>query len=439
MPRIVEKVFNDAMNRLEKDPAGKASNALDWLNRFALLDDHKQQISVVRNAMDKDTNWRDLYVNSMRELNPEVRNRVAYNFLFNAGLRSIPKQRKLAEKMGHDIPWAILFDPTDRCNLKCTGCWAGEYARSNDLEYDLLERIVSEGEKLHIHFYVVSGGEPLLRRDDLLTLAKNHRNSIFHVFTNSTLITEKFAAECVEAGNIVFAISVDGFETATDARRGKGVFRRIMAASTILRDHGIPFGFSTTYDRNNVDEVFSDAFVDMLIARGFLYGWYFTYMPVGIDPNVELMATPEQRAFAYDRVQTFRKTKAAFIADFWNDGEATDGCIAGGRKYFHINAAGDIEPCAFIHYASGNIRDMSVKEALSSPLFMAYQKRQPFNENMLRPCPLIDNPVSLVECLEESAAYCTQCNKVDPAQLADRLKVYEARWGKIAESIWTKG
>jgi MoaA/NifB/PqqE/SkfB family radical SAM enzyme len=304
------------------------------------------------------------------------------------------------------------------------------------LEYDLLDRIVIEGKQLHIHFYVVSGGEPLIRKDDLLKLACKHRDSIFHIFTNGTLINEKFAEDCVEAGNITFAISLDGMEDSTDARRGKGTFQHVMASADILKKHGLLFGFSTTYHRDNVLEVFSDEYVDMLISKGFRYGWYFTYIPVGINSDVNLMATPVQRAYAYERIQNFRKTKPVFLADFWNDGEATEGCIAGGRRYFHINAAGDIEPCAFVHYANGNIRDMSVKEALTSPLFRAYQKRQPFNENMLRPCPLIDNPSSLVECLEESAAYCTQCTEVNPHEFADMMKDYNTDWGRVADAIW---
>lgn len=438
MPKIKKKFFNMIMTRIDKDPTNRVVDALDLLKPMALRDEQKQQISAVRQALTNETNWRDLFIDFMVGLNPGVRNRIAYNFIFNSGLDSLPKQKKLEEELGHSVPWAILFDPTDRCNLRCTGCWAGEYTKKNDMELELLDRIVSEGEALHIHFYVVSGGEPLLRKDDLINLARRHPDSIFHVFTNGTLITEKFAEDCIKVQNIMFAISVDGFENSTDSRRGEGVFQRVMNGTGILRNFGIPFGFSTTYHHHNVEEVFSDEFIDMLTAKGFLYGWYFTYIPIGIDSNVNLMATPEQRAFAYERIQYFRRTKPAFIADFWNDGEATNGCIAGGRQYFHINAAGDIEPCAFIHYANGNIRNMSIKEALSSPLFMAYQNRQPFNDNMLRPCPLIDNPETLVECVKESGAYCTQCNDIEPAELALQLKTYETSWGQIADTLWQR-
>ena len=142
-----------------------------------------------------------------------------------------------------------------------------------------------------------------------------------------------------------------------------------------------------------------------MIDQGAAFVWYFTYMPVGNDAVPELMVTSEQRKFMYEQVRMFRKTKPIFAMDFWNDGEYVRGCIAGGRYYFHINANGDVEPCAFIHHSTVNIKQVSLLEALRSPLFKAYQQRQPFNKNHLRPCPLLDNPHSLKEVVRVSEAY----------------------------------
>ena len=119
------------------------------------------------------------------------------------------------------------------------------------------------------------------------------------------------------------------------------------------------------------------------------------------------MVTSEQRKWMYEQVRTFRKTKAIWSMDFWNDGEYVRGCVAGGRYYLHINANGDAEPCAFIHYSNYNIKDMSLLDVLKSPLFKAYQKGQPFSSNYLRPCPLLDNPERLPEMVDESKAVST--------------------------------
>lgn len=84
----------------------------------------------------------------------------------------------------------------------------------------------------------------------------------------------------------------------------------------------------------------SDEWVDFLIGKGCLFGWYFTYIPCGQDAVPELIASPQQREFMYHKVREFRKTKPAFLLDFWNDGEYVQGCVAGGRNYLHINANG---------------------------------------------------------------------------------------------------
>lgn len=434
---VGEKTVSKISEFLVKDPEKNIEKGLNLAAKLAIQQNHKYIIENIReHILDPNSNWHKLYVKAIRETSPEIIERLAINFFVNSVLNGIPKQYELAEKLGYSIPWAILFDPTDRCNLRCKGCWAGEYTQKNDLEFELLDRIVSEGEDLNIFFYVVSGGEPTVRKDDIVKLALGHPDSIFHLFTNGTLIDDKFAEQCVKAGNITFAISIEGFEESTDARRGKGVFQKVMKAAEILKRHGLVYGFSTAYHRYNVEEVSSDEYIDMLVDNGFKFGWYFTYVPVGSDSDLEFMATPEQREYIYHRVHKLRETKPIFIADFWNDGATTEGCIAGGRRYCHINASGDVEPCAFIHYATCNIRDVSLKEALGNQLFRAYQKRQPFNDNMLRPCPLIDNPDQLAACVNECGAYSTQIKRGDVNQLAQALQGYANDWGTRADILW---
>ena len=176
---------------------------------------------------------------------------------------------------------------------------------------------------------------------------------------------------------------------------------------------------------------------DFMIDKGAAFVWYFTYMPVGNDAVPELMVTPQQRKFMYEQVRMFRKTKSIFAMDFWNDGEYVRGCIAGGRYYFHINANGDVEPCAFIHYSTVNIKNVSLLEALKSPLFKAYQRHQPFNNNHLRPCPLLDNPDSLKEVVHTSGAYSTDMLKPEKVDdLTGKCVSTAEKWAVVADHIW---
>jgi len=78
--------------------------------------------------------------------------------------------------------------------------------------------------------------------------------------------------------------------------------------------------------------------------------------------------------------------------DFWADAPAVHGCIAGGRRYFHINHKGDVEPCIFAHFATHNIKEHTLLEVMKSPFFTGIRQHQPHTDNILRPCMIIDNP-----------------------------------------------
>jgi MoaA/NifB/PqqE/SkfB family radical SAM enzyme len=260
----------------------------------------------------------------------------------------------------------------------------------------------------------------------------------FMAYTNGTLIDEKMADQLQAVGNVSPAISLEGWREHTDARRGAGVFDRVVNALDRLRERGIAFGISLTIDRNNMEEVTSDAFIDFLMEKGALYGWSFHYIPVGSDPNPELMVTAEQRAYLVHRIHYIRNMIGFQIADFWNDGDLTQGCLAGGRRYFHINASGAVEPCAFVHVTLENIREKSLVEVLQSPLFTAFQRQQPFSDNLLRACPIIDVPGALRDIVKETGAKPSHKGADDVLQggLADFLDAHALRWQETADVIW---
>ncbi|MDN5302131.1 MAG: hypothetical protein PWQ60_1645 [Thermoanaerobacteraceae bacterium] len=433
-----EKVIEQGLKFIVKRPMDNMDRILEWVEKLPMAPHQRADVQSVKEFLrNKDTNWYRLADRLFTEIDPHVREKFAVNFFLNANFLGVPKQQEMAQKLGYSVPFAILIDPTERCNLSCTGCWAGDYQRKEELDFDTLDRVLTEAEELGIYFIVVSGGEPLVRKNDIIKLAEKHNSQVFHLFTNGTLVDDEFIEEMKRVGNITLAFSIEGFEQTTDARRGRGVFKKVMDAMDRMRKAGLIYGVSTTYSRNNTEELASEEFVDMLVDKGVTFAWYFTYIPIGKDVDISMMATPEQRAYMYERILEYRRTKPVFIMDFWNDGEASNGCIAGGRRYLHINARGDVEPCAFVHYATCNIKNVSLQEALGSPLMRAYQKRQPFNQNLRRPCPIIDNPEMLKEMVEESGAYPTQLHADETAEeFAEKLTPYADSWADIADRIW---
>lgn len=257
------------------------------------------------------------------------------------------------------------------------------------------------------------------------------------VVINGTLIDDAFADEMLRVKNLVPAISIEGFEEATNFRRGEGTYRKVIEAMTRLKERKLLFGISCCYTSKNVEVIGSEEYFDSMIDMGAKFAWLFTYMPIGAAAVPELIATAEQRKFMYEQIHKFRKTKPLFTMDFWNDGDAVGGCIAGGRGYCHINANGDMEPCAFIHYSDSNIKEKTLLECYQSPLFMAYRRSQPFNDNMLRPCPVLDNPGRLTQIVEESGARSTDLESPERAcDYCNRCVPAAEKWAPVADELW---
>ena len=257
------------------------------------------------------------------------------------------------------------------------------------------------------------------------------------VVINGTLIDDAFADEMLRVKNLVPAISIEGFEEATDFRRGEGTYRKVIEAMTRLKERKLLFGISCCYTSKNVEVIGSEEYFDSMIDMGAKFVWLFTYMPIGAAAVPELIATAEQRKFMYEQIHKFRKTKPLFTMDFWNDGDAVGGCIAGGRGYCHINANGDMEPCAFIHYSDSNIKEKTLLECYQSPLFMAYRRSQPFNDNMLRPCSVLDNPGRLTQIVEESGARSTDLESPERAcDYCNRCVPAAEKWAPVADELW---
>jgi len=436
---VSEKVLQEVLGCLARNPEKNTDRLLSAVKILARREEHRQQIEAIKHNIATNPAIRQLVQGGLRDTHPNVLQRLIYNWAVNSALLGIPRQRQLSESLGFNVPHTILIDPTSACNLRCEGCWAGEYTKHDVLEPELVDRILREAKELGIHWIVISGGEPFMY-PHLFDLASKHNDMAFMLYTNGTLIDDMVADKIVEVGNLSPVLSLEGWEERTDRRRGKGVFQRVTSAMDRLRKRGAVFGISLTATRENFEEITSDSFIDFLVEKGVRYGWIFHYIPIGRNPNPDLMLTPEQRSYMAERVPYIRTNWPLMLADFWNDGEQTQGCIAGGRRYFHITAGGAVEPCAFVHFSTDNIRDKSLRDILQSPLFAAYQKRQPFCDDHLRPCPIIDVPAALRDIVVECGAEPTHegAETVLTGEIGKFLDHRSAAWAAAVEELRAK-
>ncbi len=428
--------INQALNYVENNPEENIPKLMAFVDRHSPSGWYESQRAAVRQAIEEKGNWYQLILKAY-ELDPGVRKAFFQNLLFNGSLKGSATQNEMAEKYGCNIPWAILLDPTSACNMHCTGCWAAEYGHKLNLSLETIDSIIRQGKELGVYLYIYTGGEPLVRKADLIRLCEMHPDCEFLSFTNGTLIDEAFCQEMLRVKNFVPAISLEGFEEANDSRRGEGSYAKVKRAMELLKSHHLLFGISTCYTSRNYADITSEEFFDYLIESGALFCWFFHYMPVGNDAAIELLPTPEQRETVMRNIRAFRETKPIFTMDFQNDGQYVGGCIAGGRRYLHINAKGDVEPCVFIHYSNCNIHNTTLLDALQSPLFMAYHNGQPFNDNMLRPCPMLENPDLLPKMVSETGAVNTDYQSPESAEhLCEKTSRYAEKWTPKATELW---
>ncbi|MBQ7548574.1 MAG: radical SAM protein [Clostridia bacterium] len=442
------KVFKAALDHLidkvETEDAAEAANSVVNLAEKILGSAWKpESYQRLRDiAADKDSKWVRYADRIARDCDHGIVSTFLLNAAYEGGFRGFKTSEQASEEYKCNIPWIVLMDPTSACNLHCTGCWAAEYGHKQNLSFEVMDKVLTEGKELGIHACLFTGGEPLVRKKDIIRLCEKHPDVAFHAFTNGTLIDDEFCKELLRVKNFFVSVSIEGFEETNDARRGQGVYQKVLHAMELMKSYKIPFGVSICYTSKNYTVVTSDEFLDMLIDKGCYFAWYFHYMPVGMNASTDLLLTPEQRLYMKDRIREIRGLeggKEIFAIDFQNDGEFVGGCVAGGKRYMHINAAGDVEPCVFIHYSGANINDMSILDCLRQPLFLKYYENQPFNDNHLRPCPMLENPEILRKIVAESGAKSTDLESPETAEhLCSKCDQYAAHWAPVAEKVWAE-
>jgi MoaA/NifB/PqqE/SkfB family radical SAM enzyme len=303
----------------------------------------------------------------------------AFMLRFAAASKAASKKRRLAEDAGEHIPPFLIASITSQCNLHCAGC----YSRCNNATVDAAPvsqltdaewlRIFDEADELGISFILLAGGEPMLRRD-IIEAAGKKPGILFPIFTNGTFIDRRYFELFDRCRNLIPILSIEGEREITDARRGKGVYDRLIANMDAFQSRGLIFGASVTVTTENLREVSSDAFLEKLSARGCKAVIFVEFVPV-TEESKHLAPGDEERELLRQEIARLRRDHPEMVyISFPGDEKSSGGCVAAGRGFFHINSHGGAEPCPFSPYSDVNIKQSSLRQALHSPLFTALRE-----------------------------------------------------------------
>ena len=319
----------------------------------------------------------------------------AFMVRFAAASKKASAKRAEEEKQGLHVPPFLIASITSSCNIHCEGC----YSRSNHATVDGSPvkqlrssewlRIFKEADELGVSFILLAGGEPMLRRD-VIEAAGKKPSILFPVFTNGVYIDRDYFDLFDRCRNLIPILSIEGGRESTDQRRGEGIYDRLIANMDLFYAKNLIFGCSVTVTKENLTDVYSDRFIKSLADRGCKAVFFIEYVPV-TEESRHLAPEDAEREAMQQGISRLREEypEMVFVA-FPGDEKTSDGCIAAGRGFFHINSHGGAEPCPFSPYSDINMRDTSLREAIGSPLFRALRENDTLKEDHKGGCVLFE-------------------------------------------------
>ncbi|PEH74443.1 radical SAM protein [Edwardsiella tarda] len=377
------------------------------------------------------------WINTIKSLNSNCRKKLIRNLIFNHVVDGALLRDKAGDSYGTHIPFLVLISPTYECNLECKGCYSALYGNRYHYTESEIFDIIQQFYDLGIRFFTFTGGEPFVYKP-IMKIFEHFDDCYFMIFTNGTMITESKAEKLASLGNVSITISIEGFEEMTDWRRGRGTYKKILYAYERLNRNGVLCGASVMATSKNHNQICSNEFWDFLIEKlGVKYSWVFQYMPMGRDATMDLVPTGKQRYDRFHFLENLRRSgRLAFLADFWNHGFLVNGCMSGGANYLHVNAKGGVEPCVFQPYATDNVREKRIVDILKSKFFEGYKQQIPFNNNLMQPCPIIDNPDKFREHIMNCGAVPQHVGSDSYFKYSKEIDNIAKEWSKYAIKIW---
>jgi len=322
---------------------------------------------------------------------------------------------------GFARPYVVSWNLTYRCNLACEHCYldAGSspqvrtenFADRSELGTEECFRVIDEIATFAPEcLTILTGGEPLLRRDILEIVQRAAERELWVVVgTNGVRITENVAGRLAEAGARGLSLSLDALDPDRHDgfRKVRGAWQNTVEGAQILNRTGLPFIVQTTAGSHNVGEL--DAIADFAHERLAAKVWnLYLLVPTGRGQFVSDM-TPAQ----YDEVlaslyRIQKKYKSRMVvnakcaphyiktvlenASVETDPSSTDaespglspiriysggagGCPA-GTHYMGIRPNGDVTPCPYLPVFAGNLRGSSLADLwTSSEVFTDIRRR----------------------------------------------------------------
>lgn len=343
----------------------------------------------------------ELALRVVTQLSPKALFKMLYLYGLKGAFAIWAYERRL--KRDELYPPFLFIAVTNTCNLRCHGCWVEKEGTAHFLDDRDIDRMIESGKKRKAHYYTLLGGEPYLWKG-IWDVFERHSDCYFQTITNGMLFTDDNVDRLKKAGNVTPLISLDGFESQNDLRRGDGVWKAASEGMEKLKRAKLFFGVATTATALNMHEVMSDEYVETFIDRGAMYLWYYVYRPMSPEPHTEYCVSEEQLIWMRKRLLELRRKHPILIIDtYWTaDGEAF--CPAATGLGFHIGPRGSVEICPALSFATDTVKDGEgdLWSTFNDSRFL--RGFQSFVKERTKGCVILEHPKELHDYIQDVGA-----------------------------------
>ena len=344
--------------------------------------------------------------------------------------RQTSRMRDEALERGMQVPPFLVLSVTSRCNLRCTGCFAGAVgitastpSARKPLGLADWRRVIGEAAEAGVMGFVIAGGEPFLL-PGIANLFRDFPDRIFLVFTNGTALRDRDYETLKSCRNTAVVVSLEGDRELTDERRGSGVYESALRSLDRLRGAGVLTGLSVTVGAANIDYWTDEKKIDALIARSGPLAFFIEQIPTGEGDGIA--AIPEEKRLRFRETVLHyrsRETGAAYLVHSPADEEFFGGCVSAGRGFAHVTPTGDVTACPFSALATHNVSTSTVSEALAGSFFTMIRENGPMLETHDHPCALSANADKLESMAASLGAYRTDAGNPVPERTLVELAI----------------
>ena len=293
------------------------------------------------------------------------------------------------------LKW-IAWESTKRCNLNCIHCRSKNGSNTDEIDTKKAFNLMDKVGRFSKPVFVISGGEPLLRKDIFELLEYGTKLGFkMAIATNGSLLDDSISLKLKSSGLKVASLSLDGSvsEVHDNFRRQPGSFDSVIKAATIFKKHNIPFLINSSFTKRNQSDIENTyklakklgcvawyifivvpvgnagEILDDLISKEDyenILKWHFNMEISEKDIKVRPICAPSYYRVFHQNSKKIGTNISRRNLSFSPGG--SKGCVA-AQYIAYIDHLGNVYPCSYFPASAGNIFESEFETIWNSKIF----------------------------------------------------------------------